>query len=86
MRYGIPVITNAGGLWPSDMERHQIGNWLGDPDGLGEALDDWDFALMSGNCRRFFSNVLDYEIYESALLDSLEQVAYPNRGATDVAP
>jgi hypothetical protein len=82
MRYGIPVITNAGGQWPNDMERHQIGKWLRDPGRLGEALDVWDFALMSGNCRQFFSNVLDYGIYESALLDRLEQVAYPNQDAT----
>lgn len=84
LRYGIPVITNAGGQWPNDLEQHQIGHWLEEPDGLGEVLGGWDSSLMSDNCRRFFSNVLDYGIYEKSLLDRLEQVASPNQGARDV--
>jgi hypothetical protein len=84
LRYGVPVITNAGGQWLDDMERHQIGSWMENPDGLGGVLGDWDSDLMSANCRRFFSEVLDYGIYETALLNRLEQVADPDRGTTDI--
>ena len=57
--------------------------WMGDPDDLGGVLGDWDSDLMSGNCRRFFSRVLDYGNYEADLLSRIIQVAYPDQCTTE---
>lgn len=73
-RHGIPIISNVTGLAKLDIEAFQAGIVVDRISELPQSLSNLDVESMSLNAKRYFTELLDYRLYQDHLMDEIKEI------------
>ena len=74
LRYDVPVVTNEIGLYADEIRKHHLGAVVSGPDGIPDALIAMENKDYNANISRYYSEVLDFDIYADNLLATVKSV------------
>lgn len=73
LRYGVPVILNDIGLYPGEARRFGFGRVVQSPEQIAGQLDFCLDARCSSSARRYFLEVLDFNVHAQRLWSRLRE-------------